>query len=96
MRKSFLAFAFLAFSPLLMAQLSPRNYDVINMVKAGLGRSGYHRYQRLARLLRHLPKWTGRPEERGRQRQDLLGACAKGLSYLFRGDGSGSTSGLTA
>jgi hypothetical protein len=37
MRKSFFAFAFLAFSPLLIAQLSLRNYDVIKMVKAGLG-----------------------------------------------------------
>jgi len=37
MRKSFLALAFLASSPLLMAQLSLRNYDVVNMVKAGLG-----------------------------------------------------------
>jgi hypothetical protein len=37
MFKNFLSVAFLAFSPLLAAQLSPRNEDIVKMVKAGLG-----------------------------------------------------------
>src|SRR5271166_711644 len=37
MHRSFLAAVFLAFSPLLAAQLSPRNEDIVKMVKAGLG-----------------------------------------------------------
>ena len=37
MHKSFLAVVFLAFCPFLAAQLSPRNEDIVKMVKAGLG-----------------------------------------------------------
>ena len=37
MHKNFIAVVFLAFSPLLPAQLSPRNEDIVKMVKAGLG-----------------------------------------------------------
>ena len=37
MHRNFLALIFLAFSPLLVAQLAPRNEDIVKMVRAGLG-----------------------------------------------------------